>query len=227
MTVVPIDVCQQACDRRDPAFDGVFYVAIRSTRIYCRPICPSRQARHDNRVFFESRTAAERGGFRPCRRCRPELAHGDGPLEAVDRTARHAMERIAAGALDGHSVRELAADLGLSERHLRRALGQKLGASPLDLALLQRLRTAQRLLVETSMAVTQIAFTSGFQSLRRFNAAFRERFDMSPRELRGRERALRQAGAGAGVAGTRTQPRNPGAQRPIGVAMNGTTFPLA
>lgn len=174
-----------AVDTRDSSFDGIFFVAITSTKIYCRPICPSRLARRENRRFFESRAAAEASGFRACRRCRPELAPGAAPVDAVPRLAQKAAEQIAAGALNGRSVKELATDLGMSERHLRRALGREIGASPFSLALTQRLRTAARLLTETRAPVTRVAYASGFQSLRRFNAAFRKHFQMSPSQWRG------------------------------------------
>jgi AraC family transcriptional regulator of adaptative response / DNA-3-methyladenine glycosylase II len=184
MSAMPIETWQHAVDTRDPAFDGVFFVAITSTRIFCRPSCPSRLARHDHRRFFLTLVAAERSGFRACRRCRPELAPGHTPLDAVPRLARKAAEQISAGALNGRPVKALAADLGMSERHLRRALEREIGASPLDLALAQRLRLAHQLLTETATPVTQVAFASGFQSLRRFNAVFRERFHSSPTQLR-------------------------------------------
>ena len=173
-----------AVNTRDPSFDGVFFVAITSTRVYCRPVCPSRIARPENRRFFPSRAAAEQSGYRPCLRCRPELAPGETPLESVPRLARTAAKKIADGALNGRSVKSLALDLGMSERHLRRALGREIGVSPFDLALTQRLTTATKLLAETRAPITQVAYASGFQSLRRFNAAFREHYRLSPTEWR-------------------------------------------
>ncbi len=184
-----------AVDARDPRFDGVFFVGITTTRIYCRPVCPSRLARDSHRRFFESAAAAEQAGFRPCLRCRPELAPPSGAeggrvgLDAVARLARAAAQRIAAGALNGRSVAELAAELGVSERHLRRALEREIGVSPLDLAQTHRLLLARRLLVDTDLSVTRVAYASGFQSLRRFNAAFREQYGMPPSALRRREPA--------------------------------------
>jgi AraC family transcriptional regulator of adaptative response / DNA-3-methyladenine glycosylase II len=173
-----------AVDTRDPSFDGIFFVAITSTRIYCRPVCPSRLARRENRRFFQSRAAAEEAGYRACKRCRPELAPGDTPLDAVPRLAHKAAEHISAGALNGRTVKALALDLGMSERHLRRALEREIGASPFHLALTQRLLAATRLLTETRRPITEVAYASGFQSLRRFNSAFREHFQMSPSEWR-------------------------------------------
>jgi AraC family transcriptional regulator of adaptative response / DNA-3-methyladenine glycosylase II len=183
-TAAQADVYARALDARDARFDGVFFVGIITTRIYCRPVCPARVSYQDHRRFFPSAAAAEREGFRPCMRCRPELAPGLALVDAVSRLARDAVNRIAAGALNGHSVAELARDLGVSERHLRRALEREVGASPLDLAQTHRLLLAKRLLADTRLAITRIAYASGFQSLRRFNAAFRTQYRMAPSALR-------------------------------------------
>jgi len=186
------DAYQLAVDARDPRFDGVFFVGITSTRVYCRPICPSRLAYDHHRRFFDSAAAAERAGFRPCLRCRPELAPGAGGggggagLGAVSQLAQAATQRIAAGALNGRSVAELAGELGVSERHLRRALEREIGVSPLELAQTHRLLLAKRLLVDTDLSVTRVAYASGFQSLRRFNAAFRGQYGMPPSAVRRR-----------------------------------------
>jgi AraC family transcriptional regulator of adaptative response / DNA-3-methyladenine glycosylase II len=182
--VLQADVCTRALRARDARFDGVFFVAITSTGIYCRPVCPTRVARAENRRFFDSAATAERAGYRPCLRCRPELAPGLAVMDAVPRLARVAARRISAGALNGHGVAELAGELGVSERHLRRALERELGVSPVELAQTHRLLLAKRLLADTSLSVTHIAFASGFQSLRRFNAVFRERYRLSPSAVR-------------------------------------------
>lgn len=178
------DICERALAARDARFDGIFYVGITSTGIYCRPVCPSRLAMSDHRRFFASAASAEHAGFRPCLRCRPELAPGRGQMEALPRLAAAAAERIAAGALNGRGVAELASDLGVSERHLRRAVERAIGVSPIALAQTHRLLLAKQLLVDTSLSVTQIAFASGFQSLRRFNSVFRERYRLSPTDIR-------------------------------------------
>jgi len=183
-TAAQADVYARALDARDARFDGVFFVGIITTRIYCRPVCPARVSYQNHRRFFPSAAAAEREGFRPCMRCRPELAPGLALVDAVSRLAHDAVNRIAAGALNGHSVAELARDLGVSERHLRRALEREVGASPLDLAQTHRLLLAKRLLADTRLAITRIAYASGFQSLRRFNAAFRTQYRMAPSALR-------------------------------------------
>ncbi|HET7602192.1 MAG TPA: AlkA N-terminal domain-containing protein [Gemmatimonadales bacterium] len=178
------DACVRALAARDPRFDGLFVVGITSTRIYCRPICPARVSHTEHRRFFPSPASAEQAGFRPCLRCRPELAPGRAPVDAISRLGSAAAQRIEAGALNGSSVTALAAELGVSARHLRRALEREYGVSPSELAQTCRLLLAKRLLADTSLSVTRIAFASGFQSLRRFNAAFRAQYRMSPTALR-------------------------------------------
>ncbi|HEX2451456.1 MAG TPA: AlkA N-terminal domain-containing protein [Gemmatimonadales bacterium] len=192
------DVCERALNARDARFDGIFFVGITTTGIYCRPICPARVSYHDRRRFFDSAAAAERAGFRPCLRCRPELAPGRALCDAVPRLARVAAQRIAAGALNGREVRELGRELGVSDRHLRRVLERELGVSPVELAQTHRLLLAKRLLADTSLPVTRIAYASGFQSLRRFNSVFRERYRLSPTALRRGPRAPGSPAASAG-----------------------------
>lgn len=169
-----------AVNTRDPAFDGVFIVALTSTRVYCRPVCPSRLARPEHRRFFTTWEAARDAGYRACLRCRPDVTVGEAPLEAVPRLANTAVDHIASGALNAQSVAELASTLGMSDRHLRRAVKREHGVTPARLALTQRLRTATTLLTDAQRTITDIAFASGFRSVRRFNAAFREAFGMSP-----------------------------------------------
>src|SRR5436309_10642124 len=195
----PADVCERALVARDPRFDGIFFVGITSTQVYCRPTCPARVSHTERRRFFDSAASAERAGFRPCLRCRPELAPGRAPMDAVPRLARVAADRIGAGALNGHPVADLASELGVSARHLRRALEREVGVSPLELAQTHRLLFAKRLLADTSLPVTRIAFASGFQSLRRFNSVFRERYRLSPSALRQRRRAPTRAEVPAGA----------------------------
>jgi len=178
------DVCARALDARDARFDGLFFVGITTTRIYCRPVCPARVSYHDRRRFFGSAAAAERAGFRPCLRCRPELAPGRALMDAVPRLAHTAARRIAAGALNGRSVADLAHELGVSGRHLRRAMERELGVSPVELAQTHRLLLAKQLLADTALPVTRVAYGSGFQSLRRFNAAFRAQYRMPPTAVR-------------------------------------------
>jgi AraC family transcriptional regulator of adaptative response / DNA-3-methyladenine glycosylase II len=191
------DVCERALDARDARFDGIFFVGITTTRIYCRPVCPARVSYHDRRRFFDTAASAERAGFRPCLRCRPELAPGRALCDAVPRLARVAAHRIGAGALNGRGVAQLARELGVSDRHLRRVLERELGVSPVELAQTHRLLLAKRLLADTSLPVTRIAYASGFQSLRRFNFVFRERYRLSPSALRRAPRAGRVSQAPA------------------------------
>lgn len=185
------DSCTRALEARDARFDGVFFVGITSTGIYCRPICPARATLRKNRRFFSTAAAAERSGFRPCLRCRPELAPGFARIDAVPRLAESAAARIAAGALNGRGIDDLAAEFGVSGRQLRRAMQQELGVSPIELAQTHRLLLAKRLLTDTSLSISNVAYASGFQSLRRFNALFSTRYRMKPDALR--KRRSRQA----------------------------------
>lgn len=174
----------QAILSRDPRFDGAFFVGVSSTGIYCRTVCTARKPKPENCTFFSSAAAAERHGYRPCLRCRPELAPGNALIDSVSQTARAVARRIEDGALNEMSVAELAAELGMSERQLRRCVQAEFGVSPLQLAQTWRLLMARRLLRDTTLPVTEVAFASGFSSLRRFNALFRERYGSSPSELR-------------------------------------------
>src|SRR5262249_8027257 len=192
--ILDADTCHGACDAKDKRFDGRFYVGVKSTGIYCRCICPARTPRRVNRPFWPWAAAAEAAGFRPCLICRPERAPGLAPIDAPARLAAQAYQRIEAGALEEQGLEALAAELGVTDRHLRRVMNAQFGASPIDIAQTARLLTAKRLLAETNLNVTNIAFASGFRSLRRFNAAVKERYGMAPTQLRGR-RALADNGA--------------------------------
>lgn len=179
------ETCYRALTARDRRFDGVFFVGITTTGIYCRPVCTARAARRDRCRFFPDAALAEKSGFRPCLRCRPELAPGQAPVDAVGRTARIAADRIEAGALnDGGSVETLARDLGLSARHLRRAVWSEYGVSPIDLAQTRRLLLAKQLLTESDLSIARVAFASGFESVRRFNALFRSHYRLTPSDMR-------------------------------------------
>jgi AraC family transcriptional regulator, regulatory protein of adaptative response / DNA-3-methyladenine glycosylase II len=183
------DACYRAARAHDRRFDGRFFVAITSTRIYCRPICPARPAKRENMRFYSSAAAAEGAGFRPCLRCRPERAPGLASVDAVSRLVAAAIAGIEEHALSSAKVGELAASLGVSDRHLRRVTESELGVSPIELAQTQRLLLAKRLLGETRLSQTEIAFASGFGSVRRFNALFKSRYGLSPRDLRGTAKA--------------------------------------
>src|ERR1700691_2313530 len=179
------DTCYRALVARDARFDGLFFVGVTSTRIYCRPICTARTVGRARCRFFSNSALAEREGFRPCLRCRPELAPGDAPVDAVWRTARAAARRIEAGALNnGGGLERLAGDLGLSTRQLRRVVRQEFGVSPVELAQTQRLLLAKQLLTESTLPITQVAFASGFESVRRFNALFRSHYRLTPSRMR-------------------------------------------
>jgi AraC family transcriptional regulator of adaptative response / DNA-3-methyladenine glycosylase II len=177
--------CYRALAARDARFDGLFFVGVTTTGIYCRPICSARTPGARRCRFFTNSALAEQEGFRPCLRCRPELAPGHAPVDAVRRTARAAAHRIEAGALnDGGSLERLAQDLGLSTRQLRRAVRREFGVSPVALAQTQRLLLAKQLLTESSLPIIQVAFASGFESVRRFNALFRSHYRLTPTRMR-------------------------------------------
>jgi AraC family transcriptional regulator of adaptative response / DNA-3-methyladenine glycosylase II len=180
------DACFRAVRARDRRFDGRFFVGITSTHIYCRPICTARPANRQNMRFYSNAAAAEGAGFRPCLRCRPERAPGLAPVDAFSRLIGAAMAGIEEHALSSAHVGDLAASLGISDRHLRRVTEAELGVSPIQLAQTQRLLLAKRLLRETSLSQTDIAFASGFGSVRRFNALFKSRYGLSPRAVRGK-----------------------------------------
>src|SRR5690606_8495010 len=178
------DTLYNALRSRDPRFDGVFFVGISSTGIYCRPVCPARLPKREHCTFYETAAAAERDGYRPCLRCRPELSPGRARIDAPDRLAARAYARIAEGGLNGRSVRDLARELCVGERHLRRVVVRTFGVSPVELAQTQRLLFAKQLLTDTDLPVSRVAYASGFSSLSRFNALFPARYRMSPTALR-------------------------------------------
>ncbi len=173
-----------AVDARDARFDGRFVTGVVTTGVYCRSVCPARTPLRKNRRFFPSPAAAEKGGFRPCLVCRPELAPGIAPIDRKERLAAQALQRIEAGALEHHGLQALAEELGVTARHLRRATADVLGASPVELAQTNRLLAAKRLLQDSTLSVTDVAFAAGFRSLRRFNALVRARYRKTPTQLR-------------------------------------------
>src|SRR6516164_9697539 len=171
------DSYYRALTARDVRFDGLFFVGVTTTGIYCRPVCTARTPGRDRCRFFPNAALAEKEGFRPCLRCRPELAPGLAPVDAVGRVARLAAARIEAGALnDEGSLEKLARELGLSSRQLRRAVRQEFGVSPVELAQTRRLLLAKQLLTETDLPIVRVAYASGFASVRRFNALFRAHY---------------------------------------------------
>ncbi len=178
--------CYRALRARDARFDGRFFVAVSSTRIYCRPVCTVRPPKLENCRFYPSAAAAEVAGYRPCLRCRPELAPGNASVDATTRLAQAAAGLIEDRALDSAGLVGVALSLGITDRHLRRVFGAEFGVSPVEFAQTQRLLLAKRLLTDTSLPVTEVAFASGFGSLRSFNALFRQRYRLQPGQLRRR-----------------------------------------
>jgi AraC family transcriptional regulator of adaptative response / DNA-3-methyladenine glycosylase II len=176
--------CYRALLARDARFDGRFFVAVSSTRIYCRPVCAVKAPRRENCRFFPSAAAAEVDGYRPCLRCRPELAPGNASIDATSRVAQAAASLIEDRALETEGLAALASRLGITDRHLRRTFGAEFGVSPVEFAQTQRLLLAKRLLTDTGVPVTEVAFASGFSSLRRFNALFKQRYRLQPGQLR-------------------------------------------
>jgi len=189
--MLDVETCHAACDAKDRRFDGRFYVGVTSTGVYCRCICPARTPKRQNRTFWPSAAAAEGAGFRPCLLCRPERAPGLAPIDAPARLAAAAYARIEAGALEETGLEALARGLGVTSRHLRRVMKAQFGASPIEIAQTGRLLAARRLLNETALPVTEIAFASGFRSLRRFNATMKERYGAPPTKMRGRKAIAR------------------------------------
>lgn len=194
---IPLHLDNAICDRarkaRDARFDGRFFIAVTTTGIYCRPICPTPSAKDRNVRYYPSAAAAAEAGFRPCLRCRPEAAPGTPAWLGTSVTVRRALRLIHEGALDTGSVEDLAARLGVGSRHLHRLFVQHVGASPMAVAQTRRLHFAKRLIDETRLPMTDIALASGFGSLRRFNDAFRHTYGRAPRELR-RERRIEPKG---------------------------------
>ncbi|MBV8709843.1 MAG: DNA-3-methyladenine glycosylase 2 family protein [Acidobacteriaceae bacterium] len=191
------EVCYRALQSRDARFDGLLFVGITSTGIYCRPICPARTARFANCRFFGSAAAAQEAGFRPCLRCRPETAPDLASWRGTSNTVSRALALINDGALDGvnASVEALAERLGLGERQLRRLFQQHLGASPIAVAQTRRVLFAKQLIHETCMPMTDVALAAGFGSVRRFNEIFQELFHRPPSALR-RKNSASLVGAG-------------------------------
>ncbi len=202
-------ICDRARIARDARFDGAFYTGVRTTRIYCRPTCPVKPAQSKNVVFFPTAAAAERAGFRPCLRCRPEAAPGTPAWRGAASTVSRALRLIEQGFLDGEArVEDLADALGMTARHLRRLFLRHAGASPTAVATTRRVQRAKTLVDDTKMSMSAIAFASGFASIRRFNAAFRSVYRRAPSAVRrarsrraGRRRDLGHAGGASSGSG--------------------------
>jgi AraC family transcriptional regulator, regulatory protein of adaptative response / DNA-3-methyladenine glycosylase II len=178
------EACYRAISTRDVRFDGRIFTAVRTTGIYCRPICPARTPKRENVTFYPTASAAQEAGYRPCLRCRPESSPDLGAWRGTSNTVSRALALIADGALDGEAVDALAQRLGIGKRQLRRLFRQYLGASPIAVAQTRRILFAKQLIVETTMPMVEVALASGFGSIRRFNATFRALYQRPPRELR-------------------------------------------
>jgi AraC family transcriptional regulator, regulatory protein of adaptative response / DNA-3-methyladenine glycosylase II len=195
------EVCHRALQSRDARFDGLIFVGVSSTGIYCRPVCPARTAKYENCTFYGSAAAAQEAGYRPCLRCRPETAPQFASWRGTSNSVSRALALINDGALDGKgaSVDKFASRLGLGERQLRRLFLQHLGASPIAVAQTRRVLFAKQLIHETRMPMAEIAVAAGFGSLRRFNETFQNLFHRPPSALRRRTSANAPAGKEAEV----------------------------
>ena len=189
--VEDFESCYRLSESRDPRYDGIFFIAATSTRLYCRPSCPARQPKRANVRFYPTAAAAQSAGFRACKRCRPDAAPGSPDWNwRADRVAR-AMRLIADGTVDREGVPGLARRLGFSERHLRRLLAEQVGATPVALARAQRANTARHLIESTAMPFADAAFAAGFHSVRQFNDTIRDVFASTPSEMRRRSKGSR------------------------------------
>ncbi|MEH6583207.1 MAG: AlkA N-terminal domain-containing protein [Halioglobus sp.] len=179
--------CRLARLSRDSRFDGEFFLAVKTTGIYCRPICPARPPAEKNVHYYRHAAQAAEAGYRPCLRCRPESAPGSPAWRGSSTTVQRALSLIAAGALNEASIDNLAERLGVGERYLRKLFQREVGISPLAVAQNQRLLFAKKLLVETELPMTTVAYAAGFSSVRRFNSAVRGSYDTTPGDLRRRQ----------------------------------------
>jgi AraC family transcriptional regulator of adaptative response / DNA-3-methyladenine glycosylase II len=179
-----LGACSRARLARDARFDGKFFIGVLTTKIYCRPICRSRTSKESNVRYFASAAAAAEAGFRPCLRCRPECSPGTPAWAGTQNTVSRALRLISETGLEGGSVEALAEHLGVGSRHLRRLFLRHLGATPSAVAQTRRMHFAKRLIDETTLPMTQIAFTAGFGSVRRFNAAIRNVYHRTPSQIR-------------------------------------------
>src|ERR1700743_32694 len=188
--------CYRAISTRDARFDGRLFVGVKTTDIYCRPICPARTPKFENVSFYPSAAAAQEAGFRPCLRCRPETSPDLASWRGTSNTVSRALALIEAGGLDEADVEGLANRLGVGARQLRRLFRQHVGASPIAVAQTRRVLLAKQLIHETSLPMAHVALASGFGSVRRFNETFHDLFGRSPATLRRiRDIARREADA--------------------------------
>ena len=178
------ETCSKARLSRDPRFDGVFFTAVKTTKIYCRSICPATTPKEENVTYFSSAVNAANAGYRPCLRCRPDSAPDSPAWKGVSTTLERAIRLIDEGALQTGSLCKLAERLGISDRYLRQLFKQNMGVSPKHYALYQQCLFAKKLLHETQLPITQIALASGFKSIRRFNDCFQSLLKLTPSQVR-------------------------------------------
>jgi AraC family transcriptional regulator, regulatory protein of adaptative response / methylated-DNA-[protein]-cysteine methyltransferase len=190
--MLDFDANYAALLRRDPALDGIIFVAVKTTGIYCRPVCPARTPFARNVVFYPSAAAAERAGYRPCLRCRPETAPFCPAWKGTRTTVERALVLIEAGALDRDGIAALADKLGISPRHLSRLFADHVDASPLQVAQSLRIQRAKRLLGGSDLSIPLIADRAGFSSARRMSAAFTRLYGRPPSAFRKRPKRLQQ-----------------------------------
>lgn len=202
------EACYRAVQGRDARFDGVFYIGVTSTGIYCRPSCPAMTPKRPNVRFYRTAAEAQTAGFRACRRCRPDATPGSAEWNVRADVVGRAMRLIADGVVDRDGVAGLAGRLGYSERQVHRTLVEEVGAGPLRLARSQRAHTARVLLETTELPVTEIAFAAGFASIRQFNDTIRAVYALTPSEVRGRARRRGRATT-AGIIELRLAYRQP------------------
>ncbi|MEO0383665.1 MAG: Ada metal-binding domain-containing protein [Pseudomonadota bacterium] len=186
LSLKTFDTFYDAMKRRDPAMDGVVFVGVKTTGIYCRPVCKARLPLKRNVAFYPSAAAAEASGYRPCLRCRPETAPFCPAWKGTRTTVERALAMIDAGALRSGTVEQLADRLGIGTRHLTRLFNEHLGVSPTQVSRTHQVQHAKRLLDETSATIDQIAFDTGFASARRLRAAFVALYGVPPSRLRRR-----------------------------------------
>ncbi len=177
-------VCQKARLARDPRFDGQFFTAVKTTKIYCRSICPAATPKEENVCYFPTAIAAATAGYRPCLRCRPDSAPHSPAWKGVDTTLERAIDLIQQGALQDNTLPHLAERLGISDRYLRQLFQKNLGLSPKAYALYQQCLFAKQLLHQTQLPITQVALASGFSSVRRFNDYFKQQLSLTPSQIR-------------------------------------------
>ncbi len=202
------DACYRAIQVRDRRFDGRLFIAVRTTGIYCRPICPARTPKRENSRFYATAAAAQEAGYRPCLRCRPESCPDLAFWRGTSNTVSRALDLIEGGALDTGDVDSLAERLGMGERQLRRLFRQHLGASPISVAQTRRVLLAKKLIHETRLPMIEVAMAAGFGSVRRFNETFQRLYNRPPGQLRRGSAPEASAGA-AGEISLRLPYREP------------------